>query len=70
MTSIKKINNLIENSTNEDFASKIVIPKQNNDLFVPEWHKEIVLDRLKNPQPTIDAFEMIDLIERDWKNLK
>ena len=27
---------------------------------VPEWHKEIVLNRIKDKQTPIDAFEMLD----------
>ena len=38
--------------------------KENEDFIVPEWHKKIVLDRLKNPQTPVDAFEMIDKLDK------
>jgi hypothetical protein len=31
---------------------------------IPQWQKDIVLNRLKNPQEVADAFEMIDLLEK------
>lgn len=31
---------------------------------IPQWQKDIVLDRLHNPQTTMDAFEMIDDLEK------
>lgn len=35
--------------------------KATNDI--PQWQKDIVLNRLKNPQEVVDAFEMIDDLE-------
>ncbi|MEC5166179.1 hypothetical protein RCH18_001914 [Flavobacterium sp. PL11] len=39
------------------------IEKVNEDL--PQWQKDIVLERLHNPQGTMDAFEMIDDLENE-----
>lgn len=32
---------------------------------IPEEHKKIVLDRIKNPLPTVDAFKMIEDLENE-----
>lgn len=43
----------------------IIMPTVENDT-IPEWHKEIVLERIKNPQtPPVDAFEMIAQLEKE-----
>jgi len=31
---------------------------------IPQWQKDIVLNRLNNPQEVVDAFEMIDNLEK------
>jgi hypothetical protein len=31
---------------------------------IPQWQKDIVLNRLNNPQEVVDAFEMIDDLEK------
>ncbi len=35
------------------------------DQELPQWQKDIVLERLHNPQGTMDAFEMIDDLENE-----
>ena len=42
----------------------IIIPSAEN-FSIPEWHKEIVLERIKNPQTPVDAFEMISQLEKE-----
>ena len=32
---------------------------------IPESHKEIILARIKNPQTPVDAFEMIEQLEKE-----
>ena len=42
----------------------IIIPSETlNDI--PQWQKEIVLERIKNPQTPVDAFEMISQLEKE-----
>lgn len=31
---------------------------------IPQWQKDIVLERMNNPQPVVDAFEMITDLEK------
>jgi hypothetical protein len=42
----------------------IIMPISENQS-VPEWHKEIVLERIKNPQTPVDAFDMIVQLEKE-----
>ena len=32
---------------------------------IPQWQKDIVLNRVNDPQETMDAFEMIDDLENE-----
>ena len=32
---------------------------------IPQWQQDIVLERLYNPQATMDAFDMIDDLENE-----
>lgn len=32
---------------------------------IPQWQKDIVLERLHNPQGTMDAFQVIDDLENE-----
>ena len=42
----------------------IIMPSETqNDI--PQWHKEIVLERIKNPQTPVNAFEMISQLEKE-----
>ena len=34
-------------------------------LEIPEWEKKLVLDRIKNPTKHVDAFEMIEKLEKE-----
>jgi hypothetical protein len=42
----------------------IILPSEIED-DIPQWQKDIVLDRIKNPQTPVDAFEMIDQLEKE-----
>ncbi|OYU85451.1 MAG: hypothetical protein CFE24_01835 [Flavobacterium sp. BFFFF2] len=46
----------------EGFTAKtvevIIMPADESD-HVPDWHKEIVAERLNNPLPLVDGLEMI-----------
>ena len=46
-----------------DFLKSKYVSKKNELMEVPDWHKEIVLERMKNPSKLVDAEEMIDKIE-------
>lgn len=52
----------------EGFTAKtvevIIIPMDVED-YIPQWQKDIVLERIKNPQTPVDAFEMIDQLEKE-----
>jgi hypothetical protein len=42
----------------------IILPSEVEDE-IPQWQKDIVLERIKNPQTPVDAFEMIDQLEKE-----
>ena len=42
----------------------IIMPLEVED-DIPQWQKDIVLERIKNPQTPVDAFEMIDQLEKE-----
>jgi hypothetical protein len=42
----------------------IILPSEIKD-DIPQWQKDIVLERIKNPQTPVDAFEMIDQLEKE-----
>ena len=42
----------------------IILPSEVED-DVPQWQKDIVLERIKNPQTPVDAFEMIEQLEKE-----
>jgi O-acetylhomoserine/O-acetylserine sulfhydrylase-like pyridoxal-dependent enzyme len=45
----------------------IIMPLEVED-DIPQWQKDIVLERINNPQTPVDAFEMIAQLEK--KNLE
>ena len=66
MNAIRQFIEVKNNSFNvvlpKGFTAKTVevIIMPTAEIFsIPEWHKEIVLERIKNPQTPVDAFEMI-----------
>ena len=42
----------------------IILPSEIED-DIPQCQKDIVLERIKNPQTTVDAFEMIVQLEKE-----
>jgi hypothetical protein len=42
----------------------IILPSEIED-DIPQWQKDIVLERIKNPQTPVDAFEMIAELEKE-----
>ena len=42
----------------------IILPSEIED-DIPQWQQDIVLERIKNPQTPVDAFEMIDQLEKE-----
>jgi alkyl hydroperoxide reductase subunit AhpC len=65
-------NNTFQVVLPEDFTAKnvevIIMPTEGNNS-IPEWQKEIIRDRIKNPQIPMDAFEMINEIEKSIEKL-
>lgn len=52
----------------EGFNAKtveVIIMPTEEDINIPEWQKEIVLERIKNPQKLVNAFDMIDELEKE-----
>lgn len=52
----------------EGFNAKtveVIIMPTVESYNIPEQHKEIVLDRIKNPQTPVDAFDMIAQLEKE-----
>lgn len=72
MNAIRQFIEVKNNSFNvvlpEGFTAKtvevIIIPAIEN-YSIPEWQKDIVLERIKNPQTPVDAFEMINQLEKE-----
>jgi hypothetical protein len=52
----------------EGFTAKtvevIIMPMDVKD-DIPQWQKDIVLERIKNSQTPVDAFEMIEQLEKE-----
>lgn len=71
MNAIRQFIDVKNNSFNvllpDDFTASrvevIILPSEPNEI--PQWQKEIVLGRIKNPQTSVDAFEMIKEIEKE-----
>jgi hypothetical protein len=53
----------------DDFTAKrvevIILPSEHS-IEIPQWHKDIVLERIKNPFPLTDAFEMAKELEKEY----
>lgn len=72
MNAIRQFIEVKNNSINvvlpEGFTAKtvevIILPSEVEDE-IPQWQKDIVLDRIKNPQTPVDAFEMIAELEKE-----
>lgn len=61
-------NNAINVVLPEGFTAKtveVIIMPTVEGYSIPEQHKEIVLDRIKNPQTPVDAFAMIAQLEKE-----
>ena len=72
MKAIRQFIEVKNNSFNvvlpEGFTAKrvevIIMPLEvENDI--PQWQKDIVLERIKNPKTPVDAFEMIGQLEKE-----
>ena len=44
---------------------EVIIMPSVADSSISEKHKAIVLERIKNPETPVDAFEMVDELEKD-----
>jgi hypothetical protein len=52
----------------KDFTAQrveVIIMPSEEDFSIPQWHKDIVLERIKNPKKFVDAFKMIDELEQE-----
>jgi hypothetical protein len=65
-------NNTFQVVLPEGFTAKtvevIIMPTEDNNI-ISEWQKEIIRDRVKNPQTPVDAFEMVNEIEKSIEKL-
>jgi hypothetical protein len=72
MNAIRQFIEVKDNSFNvvlpKDFTAQrveVIIMPSEEDFSIPQWHKDIVLERIKNPQTPVDAFKMIDELEQE-----
>lgn len=56
-------NAVLPEGFNAETVEVIIIPAV-EEYNIPEWHKEIVLERIRNEQVAVDAFKMIDQLEK------
>ena len=65
-TALKLVNSKLKNLPDtlveevEKYIDFLTFKHSQETSNVPEWHKEIVLNRIKDKQTPIDAFEMLD----------
>jgi hypothetical protein len=65
-TALKHVNSKLKNLPDtlveevEKYIDFLTFKHSQETSNVPEWHKEIVLNRIKDKQMPIDAFEMLD----------
>ncbi|MBP6127950.1 hypothetical protein [Flavobacterium sp.] len=65
-TALKHVNSKLKNLPDtlvaevEKYIDFLTFKHSQETSNVPEWHKEIVLNRIKDKQTPIDAFEMLD----------
>lgn len=60
-----KLNIVLPNDFTAKRVEVIILPSEPNDE-IPQWHKDIVLERIKNPLPLTDAFEMVEELEKEY----
>ena len=58
------INVVLPEGFNAKTVEVIIMPTVENQS-IPQWHKEIVLERIKNHQTPVDAFDMIAQLEKE-----
>jgi hypothetical protein len=69
--SLKHINNKLKNLPDtlvvevEKYIDFLTFKHAQENQEVPQWHKEIVLKRMKENQNPVDAFQMLDDLEAD-----
>jgi hypothetical protein len=65
-TALKHVNSKLKNLPDtlveevEKYIDFLTFKHSQETSNVPEWHKEIVLNRIKDKKMPIDAFEMLD----------
>ena len=65
-TALKHVNSKLKNLPDtlveevEKYIDFLTFKHSQETSNVPEWHKETVLNRIKDKQTPIDAFEMLD----------
>lgn len=65
-TALKHVNSKLKNLPDtlveevEKYIDFLTFKHSQETSNVPEWHKEIVLNRIKDKQTPINAFEMLD----------
>jgi hypothetical protein len=59
-----RFNVVLPEGFNASRVEVIILPSEIED-DIPQWQKEIVLDRIKHPQTPVNAFDMIDELEKE-----
>ena len=68
-TALKHVNSKLKNLPDtlvkevEKYIDFLTFKHSQEIQEVPEWHKEIVLNRIKEIKTPVDAFEMLDGLE-------
>ena len=68
-TAIKQVNSKLKNLPDtfveeiEKYIDFLTFRHTEEESIVPNWQKEIVLQRIKDKKPPIDAFEMLKELE-------
>lgn len=60
-----KLNIVLPNDFTAKRVEVIILPSEPSNE-IPQWHKDIVLERIKNPLPLTDAFEMVEELEKEF----
>lgn len=68
-TAIKQVSNKLKDLPDalleevEKYIDFLAFKHHQEHIEIPQWQKDIVLERMKNPKGFVDAFEMLDKIE-------
>jgi hypothetical protein len=69
-TALKHVNSKLKNLPDalveevEKYIDFLTFKHSQETSSVPEWHKEIVLKRIKDNKTPVDAFDMLENLEK------